>query len=361
MKRCFCLSVKCGIIIQVFCSLTGVVKVDDSYYLGIDLGGSGLRSGLVNTRGTKFSNQPEVVFKPDSLNNVLLVKLLIKSIKEAMRVMGAKKIIAIGLGSPGPLDPETGVIECPPNLKIENLAVVEILKKEFPKIPAFLINDADAAVLGETWRGVAKGFKEVVMLTLGTGVGSGVMAGGKLQRGRGKGTEWGHTTIYGMGDCRLCSCRNFNCLETFVGTEGLVRTYCQLFNVPRANMSAEDARLILVDFSKIVNSEVKHNNFHKMADVYCLHLVEGLRNIICVHHPECIVLGGGIIQNNKYLFNKVKELLNETNNAMAGLMKGTKIGLANLKRSGVIGAAKHAIDCYQDLVETHRTEHGVYS
>ncbi|MEK7076496.1 MAG: ROK family protein [Patescibacteria group bacterium] len=317
------------------------------FYLGIDLGGSGLRSGLINTVGTKLLNLPEVSFEPGNLNNSNLMRLLVEKIKEAISVVGAKKITAIGIGSPGPLNPNTGIIECPPNLKVRNLPVVEILKKEFPTISSFLINDADAALLGETWKGIAREFKDIVMLTLGTGVGSSVIAGGKLQRGRGKGAEWGHTTIYANREFRPCSCRNFNCVEAFVGTEGLVKTYCRLFNVLRANMSVEDVRLTLIEFARIVNSEVKHNNFHNMADAYCLHLAEGIRNIICVHHPECIILGGGIIQNNKYLFNKVKELLNKTNNEMVGLVKGTKIGLAWLKRPGVVGAAKHAIDCYR--------------
>lgn len=330
-------------------------------YLGIDLGGSGLRSGLVNTEGTKFLNLSEVNFEPGNLNNANLTKLLVEKIESAIRTMGSKKIIAIGLGSPGPLDPEAGIIECPPNLNVRNLPVVEILKKEFPKIPAFLINDADAALLGEVWKGIARGFKNVVMLTLGTGVGSSVIAGRKLQRGRGRGAEWGHATIYGNGECRLCSCFNFNCLEAFVGTEGLLKTYCQLFNIPRVNMSAENVRLILIEFAKIVNSGVKHNNFHKMADIYCLHLAEGLRNIICVHNPECIILGGGIIQNNKYLFDQIKEKLRQTNSQMVSLVKGTKVGLARLKRSGIIGAAKHAIDCHEAIVEQGKADDGVCS
>jgi glucokinase len=319
----------------------------------MDLGGSGLRSGLVNTGVTKISNLPEVGFKLASLNNDDLEKLLVEKIKEAIRVMGSKKITAIGLGSPGPLNPETGVIECPPNLKVRDFPIVQILKEEFPKVPAFLINDADAAVLGEAWKGVAKEFKDVVMLTLGTGVGSGVMTGGKLQRGMGKGAEWGHATIYAGGERRLCSCRNLNCLEAFVGVEGLLKTYCQLFNISRENMSTEDIRLVLIEFTEVVNSKEGRGVFNKVADIYCPHLVEGLRNIICVHHPECIVLGGGIIQNNRYLFNKVKELLNETNSEMAGLVKRVKIGLAKLKRPGVIGAAKHAIDCYETWVKIH--------
>lgn len=315
------------------------------FYLGIDLCGSGFRSGIVNTGGTKFLNLPGVSFELRSLNNASLTKLLIEQIESAIQAMGSRKITAIGLGSSGLLNPESGIIENSPNLNVRNLPVVEIIKKEFPDIPIFLINDADAALLGEVWRGIARGFKDIVMLTLGTDVGSSVIAGGKLQRGRGRGAEWGHTTIFGYGDSRLCSCLNFNCLEAFIGTEGLIKTYCQLFNVLRANMSAEDVRLLLIEFAKIVNSEAKHTNFHKMADAYCLHLAEGIRNIICVHDPECVILGGGIIQNNRYLFDKVKEELKTTDNQMTILIKGVKIGLVKLKRPGVIGAAKHAIDC----------------
>ncbi len=330
-------------------------------FLGIDLGGSGLRSGLVNTGGTKILNLPETNFEPGSLNNDKLTRLLVEKIKSAINVKIGKDITAIGIGSPGPLNPVTGIIECPPNLKVNSFPVIEIIGKYFARIPAFLLNDADASLLGEAWKGVAQGFENVVMLTLGTGVGSGVIAGGKLQRGRGKGAEWGHATIYASGERRLCGCGNLNCLEAFVGTEGLVKNYCRIFKVPREIISAIVVRHFLIEFADVVNSKEERNNFHKVADSYCLHLVEGIRNIVCVHHPECVVLGGGIIQHNRYLFNRVKELLSETNNGMASLMKGTKIGLAKFERPGVIGAAKHAIDCYEAIVEQHRADHGIVS
>ncbi len=319
------------------------------YYLGIDLGGSGLRSGLINTGGTKILNLPEVNFKPGSLDSDGLTKLLVEKIESAIQMisakMVAKKITAIGFGSPGPLDPKAGVIECPPNLKISNFPVVEILKKEFPKIPTFLVNDADASLLGEVWKGIAHGFKDVVMLTLGTGVGSGVMADGKLQRGRGKGAEWGHATI-NSNETRICSCGRRNCLEAFVSTRGLDATYSKIFGYAADPNAIKQGKVSTMLREGLARDDGLTKLWHDVLHAYAEHLSYGLKNIINVHNPECIILGGGIIQNNRYLFDEVKEELKKMNDQMRGLVKGTKIGLAQLKRPGVIGAAKHAIDSY---------------
>ncbi len=314
-------------------------------YLGIDLGGSGLRAGLVNTRGTKILNLPEVNFEQGSLNNTDLAKLLVEKVESAIRIMGNKKIIAIGIGSPGPLDSQAGIIECPPNLKISNFPVVEILNKEFPDISAFLINDADAAVLGEVWRGVARDFKDVVMLTLGTGVGSGIVAGGKLQRGRGRGGEWGHTTI-NSNETRICSCGRRNCLEAFVSTRGLAETCRRRVFILKHEDVVDLEKISFMFQEGLAKDGSTGKLWREVLRGYAEHLSFGLKNIINVHNPECIVLGGGIIQDNRYLFEGVKEELKKANDQMTGLVKGTMIGLAQLKRPGVIGAAKHAIDSF---------------
>ena len=191
-------------------------------YLGIDLGGSHISGQLFDRDGKEYFPVLEVKIN-SNLDSAQLISSLVNVVKFGLFTAqdGGNNLIATGLASPGPLNPDEGIIVSPPNLpNIRNLEVLKWLRRRTDGLEIFLLNDADAAVLGEQWLGSAEGFKDVVMLTLGTGVGSGVMAGGKLQRGQGMGGEWGHTTLFISGEQRVCSCGRTNCLEPFLVPEG---------------------------------------------------------------------------------------------------------------------------------------------
>lgn len=327
-------------------------------YLGIDIGGSHISGWILDRNGKTYNTFPKrgvsLDLKADHLLNYL-ESFTVCAQSAALNQGG--RLVAVGLASPGPLEPNAGIIISPPNLPgIRNLKIIKIMKERV-ELPFFLINDADAAVIGEAWLGSAQGFRNVIMLTLGTGVGSGIIADGRLQRGRGMGGEWGHTTIRSMfnyKDKRKCSCGRFNCLEAFCGTEGLAQTYCNVFGVRREDLSSEFVQ-------EISRKMRKRGNFlwAKLFEAYCDDLAEGIINIINVHQPDCIILGGGIACDS--MAGRVQRMLQNCGNQLDVLARGVDVRVAANLQSGLIGAAKHAIDCQEAEIEKYRAEHGVYS
>lgn len=328
-------------------------------YLGIDLGGSHISGWLLDRNGKKYNPFNKIGIN-SGLSSEELINHLTGLINTSRAPMWNYNVLAIGLAGPGPLDPHEGVIISPPNLpNIKNLEVIKILREKIG-LPAFLTNDADAAVIGEHWLGAAKDFRNVVMLTLGTGVGSGIIIGGRLRRGRGMGGEWGHTTIF-SDESRKCSCGRINCLEAFVSTEGLVQTYCRVFQADRKSIMPEEA----VDMSKHLRAGLKsgHDKWGQVLGFYCLHLADGIVNIANVHHPDCIVLGGGIAY--EVIVKKVKttiaDIVADKNYKLRGLLDGLEIRMASVEQPGIVGAAKYAMNCHEAEIEKYRAEHGIFS
>ena len=317
-------------------------------FLGIDLGGSHISAWLLDRNGNTHNPFTKIGIN-SSLSSEELVDHLMGLINTRRTPTWNYNVLAIGLAGPGPLDPHQGVIINPPNLpNIKNLEVIKILREK-TGLPAFLINDADAAVLGEQWHGSAKGFKNIVMLSLGTGVGSEVILNERLQRGRGMAAEWGHTTIIGHNttssichrEDRVCSCGRLNCLEAFCGTEGLAKTYCEAFGVRRIDLSSE----FVEEISKKMRKHQGQGDFRwgKLIEIYCNDLAEGIINIINVHQPDCVILGGGIAFD--YIVERVKRLLQDTGNKLEIMARGGDVRVAINLQSGIIGAAKQAMDC----------------
>lgn len=331
-------------------------------YMGIDLGGSHISSWLFDKDGKNYGPFLKIGIIGSKLAPTELLDYLEELVKDEQFIAQSHGhvIRAVGLAGPGPLDPNAGIIISPPNLpNITNLEVARTLQERIG-YKIFLINDADAAVFGEHWFGSAKGYDNVVLLALGTGVGSGVIADGKLQRGRGMGGEWGHTAIASVHNPgnRMCSCGRLNCLEAFCGTEGLAKTYCNIFMVQREDLSPD----FVQEISKHMRKQADYRWLH-LFNAYCSDLTGGIINIINAHHPECIILGGGIACD--VMVERIKELLVDI--AAVGLYKlavmfrGVAIKLASNPNSGVAGAAKYAMDCHDIEVEKHRAKHGVYS
>lgn len=311
-------------------------------YLGIDLGGSGMRASVFDKTGQKqFSLDDKRFALPPTGTDI--VNFVADFIRQSLAI--SESVIAYGLDSPGPLDYKKGIIESPPNLpKIRNLAVISELKNIFPNLNGFLLNDADAALFGESWWGAAHGFCNVVGVFIGTGVGSAVISRGILQRGRGKGPEWGHHTImcYSSTPVRKCSCGNMNCWEAFVGTAGLAQTYCDVFGVKHPS----SPNIISYQLRDLIGRSDK--KWDEILEIYAMNVVVGLRNIVLVHHPECIVLGGGIILGNEPLFEKIVDKLSYVPSQMQlmldGLfLNGLVVKTCKLKNPVVAGAAAYAI------------------
>ena len=182
------------------------------YVVGIDIGGTNIVAGTVAEDGSELLGLvPEPTFSEQGADAVLA--RIVKLTKASMAAARGKEIAGIGIGSPGPLDTKTGVVLLTPNLGWTNFPLRDRLTQALG-LPATLDNDANCAIFGEWWRGAARGADYVVGLTIGTGIGGGIVLGGQVYRGASDiAGEIGHMTIDSTG--RLCKCGNYGCLEAY--------------------------------------------------------------------------------------------------------------------------------------------------
>ncbi|HPU47564.1 MAG TPA: ROK family protein, partial [Bacteroidales bacterium] len=192
----------------------------DNYYIGVDIGGTNTKYGLVNEKGEIIfsgSFNTKLYKNPKDLASDIYYDYIKKSNEQHIKASG------IGIGAPNG-NFYSGCIEFAPNLNWgENIPIVHIFSEIF-QLPAILTNDANAAAIGEKFFGAAKEMKDFVVLTIGTGLGSGIFANGNIIHGKnGYAGELGHTTIAESN--RKCSCGRIGCLETYVSSRGILQTY----------------------------------------------------------------------------------------------------------------------------------------
>lgn len=307
--------------------------------IGVDIGGMSLKAGLVNKEGKILYketiktdvNKGENYFL-DCLKS--LIDSLIKYAKESnLEVKG------IGLGVPGIVNNELKTIEYAPNLNVENLSLIECLK-DF-KLPFYLSNDANCAALAEQKFGIAKGYENVILLTLGTGVGGGIVINNKLFEGTsGQGAELGHMVVKLNG--KKCGCGRRGCFEAYASASALLRlTKEEMKKNPHSLMwEYADFKLSnvngLTSFECAKKGDLSANN---VVNKYVYYLGEGILNYCNIFRPEVIVLGGGVSNQKEFLTSKVKEYLKEN---YFGFKKTRAVDvlIASLGNdAGIIGAA----------------------
>ena len=291
--------------------------------LGIDIGGSLTKVGLVTRDGNIID---KTVFKTNAQNPFpsFMEKLKLEVETLLQKWKGEIQILSIGVGAPN-ANPYTGQIENPPNLKWgEATPIAKIISQTF-KLPVSLANDANAAALGEMLYGAAKGMKNFVALTLGTGLGSGIIVDGKLLIGEhGAAGEIGHVNVNPNG--RKCNCGLLGCLETYASVTGIKRTVFELM----ADMR-EDSSLRSISFEDMTGTDISEaalkgdlialTAFEKTGEVLGSKMADTIAHL----DPEAFILSGGLskagdillqpIKTNmdKYIFNaykgKIKVLL----------------------------------------------------
>jgi len=302
--------------------------------VGLDLGGTNIKSVLLDARSLKVITKRQIPTLAH-LGSGAVIKILAGEIGYLLRVAGSKNIgvTAIGLGSAGLVN--KGTVRNSPNLPGWQGAVPleRLLKKELPglKIPLAIDNDANCFALAETLCGAAKGSQNVVGLTLGTGVGGGIVFGGKLYRGSTGGAgELGHTSI--KYDGPRCLCGNKGCLEAMVGANAIIARYSAL----NSNFKLQTSNFTVAEISarakKGEPAAVK-----ALAETGVL-LGVGLANYVNIFNPQAIIIGGGVAQAGKYILDPaIKEMKQR---AMSYNALGVKVKLAKLGPwAGAIGAA----------------------
>ncbi|MDG3263027.1 ROK family glucokinase [Streptococcus suis] len=309
--------------------------------IGIDLGGTSVKLAILTTEG-------EIQEKWSIKTNILdegshIVPDIIDSIQQRFETHGLTKddFLGIGMGSPGVVDSEAGTVIGAYNL---NWKTLQLVKEQFETalgLPFFIDNDANVAALGEQWVGAGNNNPNVVFMTLGTGVGGGVIAAGNLIRGvKGAGGELGHITVDFEAPF-ACTCGKKGCLETVASATGIV-------NLSRryADQYAGDAKLKqMIDDGQDVTAKdvfdlakegddlalIVYRHFSEYLGVACA-------NIAAVLNPAYIVLGGGVSAAGEFLLDGVRKVFAE--NSFPQIKESTQIVLATRGNdAGVLGAA----------------------
>lgn len=259
------------------------------YYIGVDIGGMSIKCGLVDDGGN-ILNRARIVTPLGDVE--ALAEAVCTVVKEVSEKVRPDEIVGVGIGVPGVVD-STGDVKFASNLVREAFPFGDILTDKL-NMKVVLANDADCAALGEVEVGSAKGISDVVMVTIGTGVGGGIIAGGKLFSGAsGLGGEIGHISA---GGSEPCTCGRRGCLETVVSATALMRRtdeYIKRYpDSELGKIKAEDGKTTGMTVFKAMDrgDEVAK----KLYAEYLFDLGEGLVNLANIFRPKVILIGGGI-------------------------------------------------------------------
>ncbi len=303
---------------------------------GIDIGGTNIIFGLVDTEGNVIAeDRLKTVDYPEAGDYVIAQN-------SALRAMiGANpgyRLAGLGIGAPN-ANYHKGTIELAPNLVWKGIVPLADMMTEKIQAPVFLTNDANAAAMGEMIFGAAKGMKDFIVLTLGTGLGSGIVVNGELVYGHtGFAGELGHMTIVNGG--RECGCGRRGCYETYASASGLVRTVFSLFSELRDPSALRDLTPTELSSKKIVEEAEKGDKVALAAISYTAEMLGiGITNAITFSSPEAIFLFGGLVKAGELLLAPVRDYVDR--NVMPIFRGRVKILPSKVSESNaaVLGAA----------------------
>lgn len=307
--------------------------------IGIDIGGTSIKGAGITKEGKVldvFSLQVEKGEKQE-----ITINKLINSINNYIKEQGFKKeeILGIGLGVPGVMDTKAGVITYSNNLQWYELPIVEMIEKG-TGLKVKITNDANAAALGEARFGAGRKYKNIIMVTLGTGVGGGIVIDGKLFEGNlGKGAEIGHSVI--VVDGEQCSCGRRGCLEAYASATALIRDTKRAMDQHKDSKCWEVAdKLGKVDARVAFEADRLGDEVgNQLVENYVKYLGEGLLNYFNIFRPEALILSGGIANEGEYLLSRLRNYFEERNYGFQGTPKVDLLVSELGYDSGKIGAA----------------------
>lgn len=308
------------------------------YIFGVDLGGTTVKMGLFDIEGNVLDKWEIVTVKDNGGSQIL------PDIADSIKAKMAEKSIAladvegVGIGVPGPVD-NNGVIYKAANLGWGVFNVSDKLS-ELTGLPVKTGNDANVAALGEMWKGGGQGYNSIVAVTLGTGVGGGIIIEGKLLAGStGAGGEIGHIHVED-NETETCGCGNKGCLEQYTSATGITRLANRRLNkddMPSTLRTGEVSAKTVFDAVKAGDALAI-----EVAEQFGLYLGKGLASIACVVNPEAFVIGGGVSKAGDVLIDYIQK------NYIPYVFHGSrdaKFCLATLGNdAGIYGAAKLALD-----------------
>src|SRR6266480_2448522 len=314
------------------------------YVLGIDLGGTKTLAAVVDvSTGEVISSERKRTRAEKGQEYVSqhIINLSTAALESAKLPAGAT-IVAVGIGAAGQIDRKKGVVVDAPNLGVKDMPMAEILGKQFGK-PVSVGNDVEVAALGEYLYGSGRGYSTFVVMFVGTGIGSGIVQNGRLYAGlTGTAGEVGHMTIQAGG--RICPCGSRGCLEAYASRTAITKAIMAEIHHGRPSVLADDAVRQLRQGETIIRSGILASAIQQKDELTIEVITEAgeylgraLGSIMNFYNPDCIVLGGGVIEAIDLLFETAVHRARIT--ALAAPAK-TPILRAKLGDfSGVVGAA----------------------
>lgn len=325
----------------MICGERSLAHGGDMYTIGIDLGGTNIAVGLCD--GELNMIDKETAHTGAARPALEIVADMAATSRRLIERNGltVDDIDYIGILVPGTVDPDAGVVECTPNLPFSGLKLREEFKKLLPIKKIYLANDANGAALAEARVGAGRGAKSLVMITLGTGIGGGVIIDGKIFTGgiNASGAELGHTVIVAGGE--RCGCGRLGCWEAYASATALKRMTKkrieELLACGSDSMLAKAPKVnarVAFDAAKAGDAEGK-----RLVSEYINYLAIGVTNMINIFQPEVLLIGGGISGEGENLTRPLAEIVNREQYTRDREVK-TRIMTAKLGNdAGIIGAA----------------------
>ena len=322
-------------------------NMEKPYVVGMDIGGTNTVFGIVDSRGNVLASDSIKTQQHEDVNEYVEA-VCAKLLPMVEQFGGPDKIKGMGVGAPNG-NYYSGTIEFAPNLPWKGVIPLAAMFEERLGIPTALTNDANAAAIGEMTYGAARGMKDFIMITLGTGVGSGIVINGQLVYGHdGFAGELGHVMV--EKDGRICGCGRKGCLETYCSATGVART-AREFLVARSepsllrNVPAEEIQSKDVYDAAVKGDKLAQDIFQFTGDI----LGRALANFIAFSSPEAIILFGGLAKSGDYIMKPIQKAMDDN---VLNIYKGkTKLLLSQLKDAdaAVLGASALGWEANNDV------------
>lgn len=323
-----------------------------AYFVGIDLGGTNIKAGVVTDKG-ELLNKVSIKTNADRAMEEIITDMG-KLAKQAIEEAGITEtdVSAIGIGSPGTPDNKAGTLVYATNLPFTNAPMRKIIR-EVIDLPVYIDNDANCAAMAESVSGAAADVADSVTITIGTGIGCGVIINNRIFSGFNQaGSEFGHTVMVAGG--QPCSCGRKGCFEAYASASAMAR------------QTEEAAK---ADPSSALNAMIEENGGHsnaripfdamkagdataaKVVDTYIEYLSEGLANVINTFMPEVLLIGGGVCNEGDSLMIPLREKTMSKPFFGPGVRK-TEIRVAKMGNdAGIVGAAMMGKACFDDKMQ----------
>lgn len=308
------------------------------YVIGVDIGGTNTVFGIVDARGQVVASDSIKTQKHAKFDDYIAdLKSGINRLIEANEA--EDKIQGIGIGAPNG-NYYTGEVVNPPNLPWGTVPLAEKMSLAFPGIPVAVTNDANAAAVGEMTYGAARGMKDFIMITLGTGVGSGVVINGQLVYGHdGFAGELGHVTMR-RNNGRQCGCGRTGCLEAYCSATGVARTAREFLEIRKDPSALRDLDITAITSKDVFDAASSGDKLAKEIFEYTGKMLgEAFCDMIAFSSPQAIILFGGLAKSGELLLKPIRETVDKL---VLPIFRGkTKILVSELKDSdaAVLGAS----------------------